>query len=147
MISSKSLQREYIKLYKQMRNYIWDVETVSDLANFEVEVFTTFPNLSEIRRLFQKLKSDVRDIIDDEKDDYALYDDDVTLESAFDDFDKLLNYENTDELYANLSAVQEVNYNEDSEDENTSSRGSDNTDSSRDNGSNIIRVNKIHRRN
>lgn len=97
MISSKDLQKRYIDLYKSIRNYIWDYQTVEYLANLEVAVYTTFPDIQEIRKQFNSLYLDIRDVlIDDEE-----------FREAVNEFKELI--ENEDTLYSKIDMVNEVN--------------------------------------
>lgn len=96
MLSSKDLQNAYVKLYKALREYIWEYRTVECIANLEIAVHTTFPDLTEIRKLFNSLNLDVRDAANGDED----------LEAALTRFKELIEKDET--LFAKLEKVSEV---------------------------------------
>jgi hypothetical protein len=98
MITSNEIQLAYIDLYKCLRNYIWDFETVESIANLEVASYKRFPNISEILICLHILKNNVRFKLDEK---------DEELDTAFDSFEQLL--DSTDEVYASLKSFHEVN--------------------------------------
>lgn len=56
MVSSSELQISYNHLYSEMRNYIWNVDTVISLAELEQEVYTTFPDTSKLKVKFEEVR-------------------------------------------------------------------------------------------
>ena len=58
MLSSSDLQIAYNHLYEELRNYIWDVDTVIDIAELETAVYKAFPTHSEVICKFTKLVED-----------------------------------------------------------------------------------------
>lgn len=58
MLSSADLQIAYNHLYKELRNYIWDVDTVIDIAELETAVYKAFPAYSEVSHRFTQLAED-----------------------------------------------------------------------------------------
>lgn len=133
MISAKDLQRAYVNLYRQLRNYVWDVDTVEHLANFEIEVYNRFPDLAEIKRLFEILKKDTADVVEMEQEDSEVYTYEDTLEDVIKAFDDVLYGEDANSIYSDLYCVEEIEY-EDKETDSTGSRGLNNNGDS-DNGS------------
>lgn len=96
MLSYIELQTAYIDLYKQLRKYIWDFKTVEKLAELEVLVYQTFPDIDKVSAAFNSLKLDIRDT--------CMSDEELqTAETAFED---ALN--SADTLYAKLNQVNEV---------------------------------------
>lgn len=89
MISSKQLQSVYKKLYTSLRQYVWPAPIVSDLADLEISVYKTFPDLQEVRDNYNRLKSKCLRYVDDEE-----------LESNFDRFREVL--EQSDLVFAKL---------------------------------------------
>ena len=57
MITSKQIQNSYNDLYECIHEYIWPFEFVNDLANLEISVYNTFPNVKEVRSNFDKVAS------------------------------------------------------------------------------------------
>lgn len=100
MISNKDLQRGYINLYKQLRNYIWDFKTVVKIAALETATHQTCPDLEEIRREFRLLRQEVSEVANEDEEFNA------ELES----FEDLI--ESSDTTYSKLKIVEEVIPNE-----------------------------------
>lgn len=148
MISLQDLERAYVKLYKKLREYIWDVPTVKDLANLEIAVYNRFPDINEVRQCTDKLRSDIQDVINRERSQPKIYSDVYTLDDAFSDFGNLIHSEEANEVYAPLGKVMEVSYSEDQEIKSTSSRIRDNESSSESgSGNRVINISgEIHRR-
>lgn len=96
MINSTKIQREYNKVYKEIRNYIWDFQAVEALADFEISVYKLCPDLSDIQTKFDRLRYYTRDIELEDKD----------LAKAMDNFEELLQSDDTP--YAKLWSVKEV---------------------------------------
>ena len=104
MISLQDLKRNYVKLYSEVKNYIWPFDTVQDLAELEVAVFDRFPDMNKVRNLFNKFRTDIYREIHD-------YDE---LKEAVDDFQEFI--ESEDEIYSQLTSVTEEYTNESIED-------------------------------
>lgn len=103
MISNTELQNAYVELYKILRNYIWDYNTVVKIADLEIACFQTCPNLGEVKFQLSRLKLSCINTIHEDED----------LLGAFDEFDELLNSSNT--YYVKIDKVNEVIQNEDNE--------------------------------
>ena len=106
MLNSSDIKLAYNELYKVMRNYIWDYNTVVDLANLEVESYTTFPDVDNLKRLYNILFQDI----------LSMYHEDEELRDAFDEYSETLD-NSIDGVYTKLSKVNEVIPNEDIKDE------------------------------
>lgn len=98
MIASAILQQAYNDLYKQMRNYIWDYEAVVKIADLEVASYMAFPDIDNIRRAYDRLKSDTS------RSD--VWSDDKLLQKAFDSFEEKL--DRADQIFYGLFAPEEV---------------------------------------
>ena len=96
MLNSAIIQRDYNRLYREVRKYIWDFEAVEALADLEVAVYQLCPDLDIIYDKFNVFRRFIRDI--------ELMDDD--LNKAADRFEDLITTE--DEPYANLYQTREV---------------------------------------
>lgn len=90
MISSKQLQNSYNKLYKCLREYIWPSNVVSGIADLEIEVYRSFPDLKEVRNRYNRLKTSCFRYVDDED-----------MKVAFENFREIL--DSSDELYSKLN--------------------------------------------
>lgn len=103
MICSSELQNAYIKLYDALRQYIWDIQEVRLIADLEVSIYDTFPDLDKIYLNLSKLDRQTKDAQDE----------DDNLKSCFQDLYDILNSEDS-ELYAKIPMVTEVIRNENS---------------------------------
>lgn len=104
-ISNLDLQQLYIDLYKELRRYIWPINTVSAIADLEVATFKVCPTLDDIRLSLDTLKYLLRE--------KAAEDDD--LKAAFDAFQSSI--QDIDTVYTILNKVEEVIPVENTEDE------------------------------
>ena len=96
MISANEIQKQYVALYKTIRNYIWPFRVVNCLADLEIAVYETFPDVADINVKFQRLNVELRETA---KEDEA-------MNKALKDFDKVL--KDADDIYAKLKQVNEV---------------------------------------
>ncbi len=81
MTSSVIIQNKYISLYKLLRNYLWNFQTVEDIAELEMECFRALPDVDRIK---MKLNAVSNAAI------YVIRDDDK-LKECLDSFYELLN--------------------------------------------------------
>lgn len=81
MTSSVIIQNKYISLYKLLRNYLWNFQTVEDIAELEMECFRALPDVGRIKI---KLNAVSNAAI------YVIRDDDK-LKECLDSFYELLN--------------------------------------------------------
>ena len=84
-------------MYTELRNYIWGFDTVERLADLEVEVYNSFPDISKIQSTFNALYVDVRD----------MFDEDEELAEAVNSFKELIESIEGD-FYLKLDKVQEA---------------------------------------
>ena len=103
MISSVELQNKYIKLYECLRNYIWGLDTIADIANLEVAVYSSFPDTADITQSFNRLYIDMKDLFEDDED----------LKAAANDFKQTIADIKPEDFYARVDQVQEVIQQED----------------------------------
>ncbi|MBP5433588.1 hypothetical protein [Ruminococcus sp.] len=98
MIAAAIIQSAYNELYRNVRNYIWDYNTVEKLAELEAATYMAFPDLDKVRICSAKLKEElVRSDV---------YDDDEELQSAMEAFDK--NLEGADSVFYGVTVPQEI---------------------------------------
>lgn len=100
MLSSIKLQSAYIDLYTALRKYIWDFKTVEKLADLEVAVYQTFPDMQSVSTCFNALNADVQ----------AAQLDDNDLDTAIQRFADTITTNDT--IYVSLHQVNEVIQNE-----------------------------------
>lgn len=67
MITAKKIQNEYVGLYACLRNYIWPIQAVSDIADLELECYRAFPNTEKVKSLLESVKCHCKDIEEDEE--------------------------------------------------------------------------------
>lgn len=96
MLSYNELQSAYVDLYTQLRKYIWDFKTVEHIADLEIAVYRTFPDIADVSQRFNELNIDIRSVSFEDED----------LKSAVDAFKEVLHTD--DILYARLNQVREV---------------------------------------
>lgn len=96
--TATSIQTAYNKLYTEFRNYIWDFRCIEALADLEIEVYQTFPDVDKIKSKFSKLKREISFTDAFKTDD--------ELKEVFDDFESDIN--DVEGLYANLKSFREV---------------------------------------
>lgn len=100
MIAAAMIQQAYIDLYKQIRNYIWDYDTVVKLAELEVAAYMAFPDIDKVRYALDQLKMELNS-----SDVYA---EDEDLQKAVDDFSETL--DGADQVFYGLEVPQEIQY-------------------------------------
>lgn len=90
METAKKLQGAYKKLYTTLREYIWPENVVELIADLEISVYESFPNVAMVKSHFNRLKAAcIRLVHDDEE-----------LNEKFDYFDQILS--NCDDIYVKL---------------------------------------------
>lgn len=95
-ITTKRLRVLYNRLYESLRNYIWSFDTATKIADLETTIYTTFPDLDNMKSIFNSLKRDVDD---------AKISDDPDLVKNMKALEDAIN--NLDEVYAKLYQVKE----------------------------------------
>lgn len=98
LINSASFRSAYEKFYKEMRNYLWDLNTLNILADIEVATYQSFIDVAELEVKLRKLQQIIRPIMED--DEY--------LEDAFNAFNELAEDAKDAKLYCKLYQVEEV---------------------------------------
>lgn len=96
MLSLVDIKKYYVKMYSELRNYIWNFNTVSHLADLEIAVYQRFPNAVDIRSRFDALYMCIRDICDDDED----------LATAVNNFKNIIN--SSDQFYSRIDAPKEA---------------------------------------
>ena len=102
MIAAAIIQSAYNELYRQLRNYIWDYDTVVKIAELEAATYMAFPDLEKIRICASKLETELRAS--------DVYDEDEALQAAMKTFDDQL--DGADAVYYGVFPPQEVTENE-----------------------------------
>lgn len=74
MTNSAEIQNAYNKFYTQMRNYIWDFKTIDLLADLEIGIYRRFPNVEEVKRVLEKLRSKIDKVMVNDEDFQKAYD-------------------------------------------------------------------------
>ena len=104
IIDMHDISYAYIRLYRQLRNYIWPYETVEHIAELEIAIHNRFPNLQDVRKYFNLLCNDIRrsEIKDED------------LDRAVEQFKSYIESEGST-VYATLPKTEEVYPNENKE--------------------------------
>lgn len=76
VITSMDIQNAYIKFYSYMMQYLWDLNTVMNLAKLEIAIYKRFPKKEEMQQYIDLLEKDI----------YLTYDNEEALNST--DFKK-----------------------------------------------------------
>jgi len=95
MISYSDIQNAYNRVYAAMRKYIWDFSVVEALADLEIAAYKTFPNLSEVRSRFYRLRGMVS----------YLFPEDKEMKKRFDSLGDILE---EDVTFSKINQVNEV---------------------------------------
>lgn len=96
MIQPTQIQSLYNVLYEQIAKYIWPYSTIETLANLEVAVYTSFPDLNEISKDMHSLKLDLEQAAEDDED----------LKNAIDEFEDLISKKQ--EIFIKIPVPMEV---------------------------------------
>lgn len=96
MLDSMEIRSLYNALYAEMRNYIWDFDTVSCLADLEISCYDALQDIQAIRLNLDKLSLMVHDIRRN----------DESLDSAFSNFEELL--DSSEDVFLKILQVNEV---------------------------------------
>lgn len=106
MITTNDLQRFYVDMYRQIREYLWPFRIVEALADLEIACYKAFPDIDEVKQCFRRLSSEIKFQADKEENEDLL--------KSIDKFQKFLDDEdNMDGVYSKLNSVREVKDNED----------------------------------
>lgn len=102
MISSQDYRNKYEPFYNEMRYYLWPYDVLEILGNLEVEIYTDFPDKDRLLQLFNKLRAQIRETMDE----------DDELRKAFVNLEKVITSEEEDGYYL-ISRVAEKNQEKD----------------------------------
>lgn len=80
MLNSIILQNKYQTIYSAISNYLWPIDVVEHIADFEIACYSAFPDMVNVRRTFDILRRDVTDVIRE----------DSELSDAFDQFNEFI---------------------------------------------------------
>lgn len=98
MIASQDFRNKYEKFYAEMRQYLWSLETLEDLAEVEVDIYSAFIDRDKLSQDFNRLSRAFNEVLTE--DEY--------FRKAYDDLKELIDDEDHDSYHL-LSRVQEVN--------------------------------------
>lgn len=102
MIQSSEIQKLYIDLYKELKEFIWPIRVVERIADLEVACFDKFPSVSAIQNCLRRLKLDT--YIDMKSSDEF-----KPVLDKFDKFEKFLDDNKNEKLYSKVVVLKEVN--------------------------------------
>lgn len=81
-VTFNEIQTEYIKLYKLLRQYIWEYQVVEHIGELEVLAFTAFADRDELKQAIARLIQDIKAT--------DVWSEDEELRDCFDEFIALL---------------------------------------------------------
>ena len=67
MKNAIELQNLYVKMYSQLRNYIWGLDTVEKIAEIEMQIYSAFPDCARLQKLFASLYDDVHPMFEEDE--------------------------------------------------------------------------------
>ena len=82
-VTFNEIQTQYIKLYRLLRQYIWEYQVVEHIGELEVQAFTAFADRIELKAALARLIQDIKAT--------DVWAEDEELRQCFDDFNTLLN--------------------------------------------------------
>lgn len=97
MVNSSDIQLAYVDLYKQIRRYVWDIDSVELIAKIEDEANKSFPDLGKLNNLLDKLKKISKD-----------NDLDKELLDCIDSFKNILVDVNSNDVYTSIISFKEI---------------------------------------
>lgn len=97
MVNSSDIQLAYIDLYKNIRKYIWDLDSVELIAKIEDEANKSFPDVRNLNHLLDQLKQ----ISKENKIDKELL-------NSIDDFKHIISDVTSDDIYTSIISFKEV---------------------------------------
>lgn len=103
MLSVKELQVAYNHLYIVLREFIWPVDVVEKLAEFEIEVYNAMPNIETVRVKYNELKALLNHKLDYEDKFWQ-----EELQKALNDLDDKIYDTRPEDIYFKLMKVDEV---------------------------------------
>ena len=96
MISSVVIQTQYQKLYSALREYLWPFDTVELIADLEIACYQAFPAIEDVKSRISNLRREISSVLKDDEE----------LSTQFDEFEEMLNGQDT--VYLTLNKVKEV---------------------------------------
>ena len=118
MTASSELQSKYVDLYRFLRGYIWDFETVEKIAELEISIYKLFPDMKEVKASMTELLRKIRST--------DAYKNDEELKESFETLKEFA--ENIEDLYLDIQTFNEViehDHQEESDEEEPSESESD----------------------
>lgn len=97
MVNSSDIQLAYVDLYKQIRKYVWDIDSVELIAKIEDEANKSFPDVGNLNHLLDQLKQ----ISKENELDKELLD-------SIDKFKNILVDINSDDIYTSIISFKEI---------------------------------------
>lgn len=98
MVDTNRLRNAYIDFYSEFRKYIWNFETILELANLESIIYTAFYDTGKLITCLNKLKSSMKEILVNDED----------LKTSFDNMYELANESSSDDMYVKIIKYKEV---------------------------------------
>lgn len=98
MISSQDFRNKYEKFYDNMRLYLWPYDTLEQLGQVEVDIYSAFINRDKLSSDFYRLSSSLKDVLEEDEE----------FNKAYKDLQELVDEEDRDS-YHYIQRVEEIN--------------------------------------
>lgn len=98
MISSQDFRNKYEKFYDNMRLYLWPYDTLEQLGQVEVDIYSAFIDRDKLSSDFYRLSSSLKDVLEEDKE----------FNKAYKDLQKVIDAEDRDS-YHYIQRVEEIN--------------------------------------
>lgn len=98
MISSQDFRNKYEKFYDNMRLYLWPYDTLEQLGQVEVDIYSAFIDRDKLSSDFYRLSSSLKDVLEEDEE----------FNKAYKDLQKLIDAEDRDS-YHYIQRVEEIN--------------------------------------
>lgn len=98
MISSTIFMNAYEKFYSEMRNYLWDVQTLEKLADVQIETYKAFIDVDKLEHELSILYNRISSAIED--DEY--------LKEAYENLKSCIEDSKDSTAYYNLYKLEEA---------------------------------------
>lgn len=83
-VTQYDLRHAYEQFYERVRNYLWPYQVIEDLADVEVQIYTAFGDIDELRKKLSGLYSSFKEAFEDDEKFKKSYD---SLKQLVDSFE------------------------------------------------------------
>lgn len=114
-VTQYDLRHAYEQFYERVRNYLWPYQVIEDLADVEVQIYTAFGDIDELRKKLSGLYSSFKEAFEDDEKFKKSYD---SLKQLVDSFEyNSHSLTRVDETDSNKDKILTVDKEEEEEEE------------------------------